>query len=100
MAAAFLPAPWQLAALTVLVTALPAEPGGEVVLDLTRLEMRRGDDSAGLTKKGELGVVTSDAESTWIKCANKAALTRVPVENHFVLVYGELGVDTTPCDAM
>ena len=99
-----LPAPWQLAVQAVLVTALPAEPGGEVVLDLTRLEMRRGDDRARLTKKGELRLVTSNAETTWIKGANKAALTRVPVENDFELVYGELGVYTTslgtPCDDM
>jgi hypothetical protein len=88
----------------VLVTALPAEPGGEVVLDLMRFEMRRGDDRARLTQKGELRLVASNAETTWIKGANKAALTRVPVENNLEFVHGELVVYTnglgTPCDDM
>lgn len=45
-----LPAPWHLAAQAVLITSLPAERAGELVLDLVRLELRRDGDTARLTK--------------------------------------------------
>lgn len=45
-----LPEPWRLATQTLLATALPAAPAGEPVLDLTRLELRRGGRTARLTQ--------------------------------------------------
>ena len=64
-------------------------------------------DSVGqiyATKRGELRLITSNAEITWMKGGAKAALTRVPVEDNLALVYGDLGVYPgglgTPCDDM
>jgi|GEM_PF-323452 len=64
-------------------------------------------DSVGeiyATKKGELRLVTSNAEIAWIKGGKRATLTRVPVEDNAKLIYGELGVYPgtlgTPCDDM
>ena len=64
-------------------------------------------DSVGeiyATKKGELRMVTSNEETSWIKGGKKATLTRVPVEPNVKLIYGDLGVYPaglgTPCDDM
>lgn len=62
-------------------------------------------DSVGeifATKNGQLRLVTSSDEASWIKGSAKNALTRVPVENNVRLIYGDLGVYPgglgTPCD--
>lgn len=62
-------------------------------------------DSVGeifATKGGQLRLLTSNAETTWIKGAAKSALTAVPVADNVKLIYGDLGVYPaglgTPCD--
>jgi hypothetical protein len=55
------------------------------------------------TKSGELRLITSGSEGTWIQGKTKTTLTIVPIEENHVLVYGDLGVYTgeklgTPCD--
>ncbi|MEZ4399744.1 MAG: hypothetical protein R3B06_06980 [Kofleriaceae bacterium] len=54
------------------------------------------------TKNGQLRMVTSNSEVTWIKGKDKSSLTPVPVEDNIKLVYDELGVYPgglgTPCD--
>ena len=54
------------------------------------------------TKNGQLRLVTSNSETTWIKGSVKSTLTPVPVEDNIKLIYGDLGVYPaglgTPCD--
>ena len=54
------------------------------------------------TKNGQLRLITSNSEATWIKGGVKSTLTPVPVEDNLKLVYGDLGVYPaglgTPCD--
>ena len=64
-------------------------------------------DSVGeiyATKKGELRLITSSAETSWHKSGKKNVLTRVPVEDNVKMIYGDLGVYPgslgTPCDDM
>lgn len=56
------------------------------------------------TKGGQLRLVTSNSEATWIKGGAKSSLTLVPVEDNVVMIYGDLGVYPaglgTPCDDM
>ena len=55
------------------------------------------------TKAGELRLVTSGTEATWIARRVRTPLTIVPIEDNHILVYTDLGVYTgdnlgTPCD--
>lgn len=78
-------------------------PGAMKELQMTNVV----SDSVGeiySTKKGELRLVTSNDETSWIKSGKKAPLTRVPVEDNVKMIYGDLGVYPgslgTPCDDM
>ena len=82
--------------------ALP-RPGGMKELQMTNVV----SDSVGeiyATKKGELRLITSNDETSWVKAGKKNALTRVPVEDNVKLIYSDLGVYPgslgTPCDDM
>lgn len=62
-------------------------------------------DSVGeifATKGGQLRLLTSSNETTWIKGKQKSPLTPVPVGDNVALIYGDLGVYPaglgTPCD--
>jgi hypothetical protein len=55
------------------------------------------------TKRGELRLILSQQESTWIERQRPVKLTWVPVEDNHVLIYTDLGVYAgeplgTPCD--
>ncbi len=55
------------------------------------------------TKTGELRLITSGQDGSWVAGKLKTALTIVPIEDNHILVYTDLGVYTgenlgTPCD--